>query len=294
MLIGLATALPLLAGCGFHWNDWERASRPVQERVAHVEGAPIEIRSSNGRVEVIATPDRADVSIDATLRCVGKTQAEADERVAAASLDVARDPDGTLRVRPVFPARPGRQGGDGASITVRLPDGHGADLRTSNGTVQVAGLSGALVIDTSNGTVLVDDHDGSARIDTSNARVVVTNQRGELHLKTSNGRVEVRGHEGPAVIDTSNASVTVELVGTQAAPIRIDTSNGSITFRAGSAFVGTLAVDTSNGGISITDPAGRVRSYRLDDGEGEIVVGEGGPRSRLDTSNASIRLVLEG
>jgi DUF4097 and DUF4098 domain-containing protein YvlB len=258
----------------------------------HIPGSALFVDTRNGRIEVVAEPQRSDVSIEARLRCRGHTQAEADDRLAATTLSVTRDANQRLVVKPIFPGS--RRGGDGASISIRVPDANGVELDTSNGRVVATMLSGHLLIDTSNGSITVTDHVGPARVDTSNGGVTVTNLSGSLWADTSNGTISLKNVGGPVEADTSNGAIKLALAHDQRGPLMLDTSNGSITVDVGAAFAGTVRFDTSNGSIHVNDQTGRISSSSMRRNEGRITIGEGGPPSRLDTSNGSIRFTITG
>jgi len=294
-LIGFAVAafaaLPLTA-CSFG-NEWEyRSEVDLTRTTDHVPESSIFVDTTNGRIEVVTDPQRTDVLIEAHVRCKGRNQQEADQRLAATTLSITRDVNQQLVVKPVFPDS--HRGGDGASFRIRIPDANGVNLDTSNGSVVATGLSGDLVIDTSNGAIKVTDHDGDAHIDTSNGTVTVTNLSGSLWADTSNGRIALNNVGGPVDADTSNGSIKLVLAGDQSGPIKLDTSNGSITVDVGRAFAGAVRFDTSNGSIHVTDVTGRISSSSLSRNKGRITVGDGGQASRLDTSNGSIHFRIAG
>ncbi len=292
--LSLSLGLMLFASLGACSIDFGQTVRSevtsLTQSIQHVSDAPVQIRTRNGSVDITADQSLDAVSIEAKIVCGGKTKAEAEERVAQASMTVIRQSDQTLFITPNFPG--GRQNGDSASIWVRLPDARGVEIHTSNAPVSSSGLTGEIVIDTSNGTVELADHHGAATIETSNASVIVRHLQGNLRADTSNGRIEVVDLAGTAKLDTSNASVFVSLAPGQTGPIIADSSNGSITVKVGPAFVGTVTFDTSNGPIIVNDPEGVITSRRMNKSEGTLVVGDGGPASRLDTSNAAIKFII--
>lgn len=284
-------AILLLSGCSFTNNRF-RAQKTTNLNTDHVPGSALEVRTHNGRVEVVAVPERTDVSIEAKLYARGNTMLEAEERLAATTLQVSRNDDGTLVIQPVFPEP--RHGGDGASIMIEIPGVYGATLDTSNGSVYTYGLSGILTVGTSNGSVEVIDHEGDATLDTSNGSITVNDHVGSLHLDTSNGSVRLHNINGSVVADTSNGSIEVTLHDEQDGPLNLDTSNSSITVRVGAGFAGAVTLDTSNGSVTVRDDLGRITSQTVSKTKGRIVVGEGGEPSRLDTSNGRIRFTISG
>ena len=177
----LSVILPL-AACSFS-NNWHRSQMTMNLTSDHVVGSGVEVRSRNGRIEVVAVPNRTDVAITVRIYTRGSTMAEAEERLAASTVLVSRTSDGTLLVEPKFP-EPVR-GGDGASILIELPDANGATLRTSNGSVHTHGLTGTPIVDTSNGSVEVVDHEGATTQATSNGSTPGAAHVGALSAATS-------------------------------------------------------------------------------------------------------------
>lgn len=265
---------------------YKQAQGPLNATAELKSGAAISVESRNGSVEIIADSSLTEVQIDATVRCTGDTQEEANARLAKASLDVGYDTAGTLTIKPVFPQGP--RNNDGASIIVRLPVAEGATIKTSNGSVKVSKLGGKLSIQTSNARVSISDHNGPATVNTSNGAVEVIRLAGSLTVDTSNGKVDASDVGGPVTIDTSNGSIRLALRPDQNGPLKLDTSNNSIVVTVGPTFAGHVKFDTSNGRVNIKDNSKRVRTQQLGKSEGTITVGEGGTQSVLDTSNGRI------
>lgn len=255
----LLVALPL-TGCSINVGGWPgaygsdsprtRSQKTVKLNEDHVPGSSVEVRTRNGRIEVVAVPQRTDVSVEAEIFARGDTMAEAQERFARITLEVSRDTDGTLVIEAVFP-KPHRSG-DGASIVVELPGASGATLKTSNGSVYASGLTGTLDIDTSNGAVEVFGHAGDADLNTSNGSITVDDHVGGLTADTSNGSVRITHVDGAVKAGTSNGAIAVTLHKGRRGPVNLDTSNGPITVRVGPGFAGAVSFDTSNGTIRFT------------------------------------------
>ncbi len=226
-------AIPL-HGCSLHFGNVYRARTTFSTQVDHVVGAGLTVKTRNGGVEVVASPDATEVSVTARLTCGGDTQEEADARLAAATVSVTRAADRRLLIEPVFPGGPQR--GDGASIVVELPDATGVHLDTSNGSVVARGLSGRLVIDTSNGSInltLAPTQSGPLHLDTSNGsiRVVVGPAFvGAVNFSTSNALLTVRDNVGRINRKNLRKSRGTIVVGTGGDSSRVDTSNGRIVF----------------------------------------------------------------
>lgn len=278
-----AVAVAVLAGC----SSTYRATRTVVHNVEHVSGSPLLVDTFNGTVRVIRDPSRSDVEITAKIVAGGRTFEKAEQRLDDSHLFIAREADDTLTVVPQF-VRPERNG-DGAAVTVRLPDANGVTLKTSNGPVIAQALSGELFIDTSNASVEVEDHTGSVIIDTSNGRVTAQRIRGDLEIDTSNGSVTARDVEGGVIIDTSNGSVDLVLAPYAAGPIYVDSSNGSIELTTGPGFGGTLSLETSNARLAVdVDESAAVRTFQHEGDRAFLVFDREGGESRVETSNGRL------
>lgn len=288
MIALLAAVSCTLGGCVM-WTNHTATSK-VHEVHPHLAGAPLVVDTHNGSIEIIADASVADVEIDATLRCGGATQAEADEHLTQAVVSIVRDSSRRLTIRAILPEDD--RGRHGASFVIRLPDADGVTATTSNGRIAVTGLAGKLTAETSNGSVVIADHDGPVRIDTSNGSVSAQRIAGALTVDTSNGGVTATDVGGPVKIDTSNGSIAMKLNPEHNGPLHLDSSNGSISATVGTKFAGVIRLDTSNGSITVKDPAGRISSQVIDKSSGQLTIGDGGESSIIDTSNGRIELVI--
>jgi DUF4097 and DUF4098 domain-containing protein YvlB len=287
MLRYLALAL-LLPACNV---TLFQAERDLTLTADHVPGSKLVVRSQNGMVQIQGDPNVDRVRIEATVRCRGKTQEEADARVVFAKI-LAEWTDGALTIRPEFPEE--RRSGDGASFKVRLPDASHIVAETSNGNVKVILLGGDLRIRTSNGGVGVIDHRGPVDIETSNGGVLMRNIGGPVRARTSNSEMVAENVGAPADLQSSNGGIQLALAGDQAGPVHVRTSNGALGVSVGGAFSGPVRLKTSNGHLIVKDRAGRVRQKKLEKGKrsGTVQVGEGGERSTLQTSNGSVTFTI--
>ena len=288
-LIIIACYLVFIPGCGF--DSTFRAKKDLSMEIRHTPGTPLEVHSRNGSVEIIADSTIDEVAINAVMTCTGGSRDEAEQRLAASRLTAERGTSGRLVIEPIFELS--ERGGDGAKITVRLPDADGVKVDTSNGNISIKGLSGEAILDTSNGRVTVVDHHGKVHIDTSNGAVQVGGVVGPLQVDTSNSSVEVHDVVGKTSIDTSNGKIIFSLADNVNAPINLDTSNGSIYATISPAFNGTIRMSTSNGRVYVENHAGIPLQENLKKNRGKVTVGDGGSVSVLDTSNGSIKLIIK-
>jgi len=299
----ILAAVPVILQSCMVISPQHKATATRQQSVDHVPGSPLVVNSRNGAVEIVGDPSAKSVEITATISAAGRSDQEAKDRLAQAALSIVRSADQTLTVSMQFPDSGDRSVGnaDGASFVIRLPDARGVTIGTSNGSVAVKNVAGALDVDTSNGGIIVSGHNGPAVLETSNGPIEVSNLHGSLLADTSNGSVTAENVQGPVTIDTSNGSVALVLAEGEGGPLRVDTSNGNIDIVVGSGFDGRVAFDTSNGALKILDPAGRIRAQNVDRNDGTIEVGDSSAAgvaveepSVIDTSNGDITFTVSG
>jgi hypothetical protein len=285
--IVLLSCLVLLSGCSFNSYHATVQKTATSDIAA---GDSLTVESRNGSIEVLGDSKLSHMEISAEVTCGGDDQAQADQRIASASLEVVHVGQ-AVTIRPIFPEP--RHEGDSASFVVKLPHAAHVSIETSNGNVHAENLTSQLAINTSNGSVKISRQAGQTRITTSNGSATINGMQGELTLNTSNGRVTVDDFTGSADIKTSNSSVNLMLASNAVGPIHVATSNGSITASVGAAFAGIIRLNTSNGTIHVNDAAGRIKSKRIDDNSGEVSVGDGQAESLLKSSNGRIELTVQ-
>lgn len=260
-----------------HASATGKQSASVVLNASAAEAPRLDVRSTNGRIEVRRDPTLDKVEVEAEVRCAGETQEEADERVKNAKLLATRGDDGTVRVRVEFPPmRSGRErhSSDGARITVRAARAGAIDLETSNGAIVVEGMGGPLHAETGNGAITVDGHDGPVRLSTSNGAIRATRVGLPAELDTSNGRIEAEFAAGAAGAVTAN------------------TSNGAVQIVLPAAWSGTVTARTSNGSVSM-EGGSRATATQVDRGSGSMTVGpaaEATARAEIVTSNGAVRV----
>jgi DUF4097 and DUF4098 domain-containing protein YvlB len=234
-----------------------------------VPSSPLAVETENGAIRVAAGGEGTEVTVVARLR------AYTEERLAATRVVAERVEDDTLAVRVEWPEG-GREDNEGCSFDITLPDVRGVRLKTSNGTLSLAGATGSAGLETSNGGVTVRGHDG------------------DVDITTSNGAVTAEGLTGAAAIGTSNGSIKLGLAPAGAGPVSLRTSNGAVRLDVGSAFAGELSIETSNGSIRVPRGGPGVEVRQHDDGSAKLSFGARGKPSRIRTSNGSVTVTRRG
>lgn len=276
LLAGSAALVAPIGGCSTYYGG-PTATAERKQTVA--SAASLTVESRNGGIKVLRDDSLTEVTVTARVRCAGKTQAEADQRVAAAALVVDRQSDGAVRIAVNFPPRAddanGRYSNDGASFEVRAPAGiDGLDLSTSNGGIVTEGFKGQLRARSSNGGIKVTDHDGGVQVDSSNGAIEAVNIGGPADIETSNGSVDVSLREG------ATQNVTVR------------TSNGSVLLSLPGSWNGAMTAKTSNGKVTVQADDGRATSVTASRGEGSATIGQGTATASVRSSNGSVKVVV--
>jgi hypothetical protein len=155
-----------------------------------------------------------------------RTSAEAQERLDAARLTLRRD-GATLRVELQTP--PERIAAQ--EFTVRVPASLALELRTTNGAISVAGVSGTVDARAANGAVSLANTTGPATLETTNGSIAVRLPAGagaSLDLQTTNGSISVpaAGAQGTRRLQSA--------IGAGGPPITARAGNGSISVTQGS------------------------------------------------------------
>lgn len=276
--VSLATVAPMLgcvgavgvagmSGCDAPWKTYD-ATRSVSLSAGEAAASPLRVKTRNGAVKVTRVDAGAGQAGGgpSEIKVIANVRAATPERLEAIVIDVSKEPDGTLFVRPTPPDGQWRSS-EGVGFEIFVPGASGVEIDTGNGAISIAGLSGKALLKTSNGSIRIDGHDGDVDADTSNGRIEATGVAGRVVADTSNGRIEVALAEG------------VE------GPVDLDTSNGSITLEVGQAFGGELKASTSNGSVNVDAPGADVSKKRS---SATVRFARSGGASVLDTSNGSI------
>lgn len=277
-LLGAGLCACLLAAC---------AALPLQEdhrqlAIPHLEGSALQVRSTNGNVEVRAA-DRRDVLIEARIR------ASSADRLASSGIQAERSADGRLDIS-VDWADGRRVRNESASFKILMPEAHGVSITTSNGSISISGLAGAADLRTSNGALSVEGHDGPVSARSSNGRLTLEAITGEIDATTTNGRIRAHDVMTPATLRSSNGSVDVRLARDATGPVNVRTSNGNVTLEIGSALTGELELATSRGRVQVDAEDVGIRLRLLERNRAVLAFDRPGADSRIRTSNGSIRL----
>ena len=201
-----------------------------------------------------------------------------EEEIKKISINTSANGD-TVRIEAKLPDSPGFILGGlsfGAHFTVFVPENSFSDfiLKTSNGMVSCARVSGNVDISTSNGKIETELIKGKVFLSTSNGPIILRNlilTGNSNQASTSNGPIEFSGEipgSGNLKLSSSNGPVTIKLSGNPNLEYDLRTSNGKISVTGFSKNVmredknsekgrignGGFIIDagTSNGSVSIS------------------------------------------
>lgn len=240
-------------GTTFRWNGPVPSGRFI--RLHNMNGDIRIERGTGSQVEVIATRrvERGDpkvVKFDVRMR--------ADGDVVVCALWGADQQCTDAGTRGSYSSGSWRRG-DNISVTmrVRIPDGVKAFARSTNGGVDIQGVTS------------------------------------EVDAATTNGDVNVRTNGGPVNASTTNGSVIASLGSLRGdEPMRFTTTNGSVTVFAPPALSADIEMSTTNGGLSTDFPltiSGRVARNSV-----RGTLGAGGRSIIVRSTNGDVSLKRNG
>jgi DUF4097 and DUF4098 domain-containing protein YvlB len=227
VLAPVLSLLAILSGCTVSGSV---VAFDEERQTFQVDAAPVVVvETFNGRISVTSA-SAGVVEARVTRRGSGTSQEAAERDLANVRVDFE-----LVGNRVTITARRVNQqtlGNSGADVEVLVPADSSVELRTSNGRVESANVSGSVIVRTSNGAVTT--RGGSELdLDTTNGQISVNNPGGRLGIRTSNGSIDISS--------AKDVAVTAQ------------TSNAPITF-SGTLAPGQHAFATSNEDIAITLP----------------------------------------
>ena len=144
-------------------------------------------------------------------------------------------------------------------------------IKTVNGSIKLNGVSGKKIkLESVNGSIRAEDVDGF------------------INAETVNGSIKIKGCSGLGELETTNGSITAELNSIRN-DIDINTTNGSVKFYLADGIDAEIELSTFNGRIKIDD----LKLKKMDiigKRRVEAVIGDGGSKIIIDTTNGSISL----
>ena len=263
----IATVFASSLGCTIvEMVQSEKATRSTEFTVPIPESRLCEIRTENGKIQCIAG-DVTEIQVDAQITANASTIEKAEELVESITVDRSEE-DGVAKIIANIP----RGVSGSVSLTVILPSDMQLKLRSSNGAIEVVGVTDNTAARTSNGSIHLEECAGEIEAKSSNGKITIDGSSlKKVNAATSNGSVHIKGFlsSGNHVVRTSNGSIHVDAFGPPV-QIRAKTSMGKIrangrkvkrgqTVTLGinaddesDESIAHLSLDTSNGSITVT------------------------------------------
>jgi len=259
--LSLAILLPalLIIGCVSIVTDDEHGEGADDENQKHSfvvgENPTIDVTGFNGAITITTGEDK-EVNVEATLQIPNRVFYSATVSGNTVTI-VAKKTGSGFSI--------GRS--PSATIDLDVPAESTIIAHTSNGRINVDGVTGNGTLDSSNGTITITDSDGSYASTTSNGSVKMIDVTGQFSAETSNGKIEFSGsfdENSDNNFKSSNGSIKVTFEDDPNLELDARTSNGTVESE-----IPILVTTTEKGHI--------VGKY-----------GDGSAELRIRTSNGSI------
>jgi hypothetical protein len=252
--LAAAGSLLTLAACGLEFSTRAEARDEWQRRYTLAQGGTLEIRNTNGRIQVQPVEgDAIEITAERVVQAVDDEAARealeafeiqetvADDRV---SINAAHREGLNLSIN--LNRR--------VSFQVRVPVWANLQLESTNGAIEIAGprLAGA------------------------------------LRAETTNGHIEAQGLEGSVWTSTTNGAISLQVSKLGSEGVSCQTTNGAIDLVVPPDVNARLSARVSNGAIRANGLDLSVASQsrrRLD-----ATIGIGGPPIELETTNGAIEI----
>jgi DUF4097 and DUF4098 domain-containing protein YvlB len=147
-------------------------------------------------------------------------------------------------------------------VTVRAPLVEAAAISTTDGAVQVTGISGPVSVDTGAGAIAVDRIGGDCELMTGGGRIDAGQIGGSLKCSTGAGPIAVSSVRGSAILTTYGGDILAHEAGgtvqaeTRGGAVHIGTAGGPVTAVSGG---GEIVVEKARGIVTLRNMAGPVQ-----------------------------------
>ena len=190
---------------------------------------------------------------------------------------------------------PQRQWGFGGfhrsiKVTLRVPRAADLEVRTGDGSVEVAPVSGRIRVSTGDGSITADGLSGEVRLHTGDGSIRATHLDGRLEADTGDGHMNVEGRFDVIDLRTGDGGIEANVArGSKVAGAwSLRSGDGGITLRLPDDLSADLDAHTGDGSIDLdlqVTVSGTISSSTV---RGKL--GAGGPPLRVQTGDGSIHL----
>lgn len=287
LILFLASSCVYVHGCDGSWSRLVKYERQVELSAALAPGSSLSARTNDGSIHIEGGATD-ECRLTATIVAHAETEERAQE--LAEQIDVRLEPSaGGLAVVVDKPTL--RNARYGVSLAGTVPTRTSLTLVTSDGSVHLANIEGAVDAKTSDGSIRADGIKGDTKLKTSDGSIDCSRIEGEtLDLHTSDGGIRCEDIRVARLsCRTSDGSVHIECAADSPRVMEatVTTSDGSITFAAPPGLSAVVDASVSDGSIHTSLPItvqGRVGKSLL----GTVGAGEG--RITLRTHDGSITI----
>jgi DUF4097 and DUF4098 domain-containing protein YvlB len=208
------------------------AQSRVEERKPAAPDGVVEIDNPSGSTRVVGW-DRAEVMVTGTLGpdTEGLTF-ESSRKRTEISLDTQGDPHRST-----------------SSLEIHVPAGSRVEISSSNATIEVSGVKGAVKADTVQGRIAITEAGGEVSADTVNGAVEVSGAPRRVRAESVNGSVTVSGASGEVEASTVNGRLLVS--GGAFDRVKLETVNGRVVFDGELKPNATLDVESVGGAVEL-------------------------------------------
>lgn len=177
-----------------------------------------------------------------------------------------------------------------ALIEVQVPAEVDLDIRTSDGRVEIAPVTGRVAVQSSDGSVVLQGVHGDTHVRTSDGSIDAKGMDGRLYASTDDGSIRVKGRFDTLELRTGDGRIFADAA--KGSAMReswmLESSDGPLTLRIPPDLDADLDARTGDGRIAFDLPVTVSGSMNRRDVHGRL--NRGGPPLRLRTSDGSIRI----
>jgi DUF4097 and DUF4098 domain-containing protein YvlB len=196
----------------------------------------------------------------------------------------------------------GRNMSPSARLRVALPRASRVQASSSDGSIRIADVDGAITLRTADGSVAATRVSGDISIRTEDGTIRLERAAGKLDLETGDGSIVVDARPTVLRLKTGDGSIRAQIDADSAMAEDWDlsTEDGSVVLTLPSSFDGELDAETRDGTVRATHPLLRDvdRERASDDGDERrerrrsmrARMGDGGKALRVRTGDGSIRI----
>lgn len=160
-------------------------------------------------------------------------------------------------------------------IAIHMPKTGRVNLRTGDGSIELANFSGDMELSTGDGHETLHGVDGKLRASTGDGHISADGRFDSLNVKTGDGHVDVRAASGSTIADewmlhTGDGSVTLEVPANLAADLYLHTGDGHIDLNLPMTTEGRIRPNDIHGKLN-----GGGKTITVQTGDGSIELRKG-------------------